>query len=505
MPDFLKIIEKNQDLNAIIFQSQTGKIIQIHEGQPSKNTKNSFQNLLHQTIQQVFKNFINEREQKQLEDWLQLIGDELYVNLMTEEDLMKLCPVISLKWYDEQIYQISFKPIHGKNAFEHVVALLTPYIEQSERKQVQEIMQLIQELQKMDAEQIRNLLEYLPALQEKLASSPSQNISHNEFLNLKKNLHIIKGSFFFYKLNSLGNACHYIESQLQELNPESFDTIQNMISPLLMLLDLAEGFCANLQHSSIYQRNEVVPIPTQIYYQMIQQSEKLYQNLLSQRSTNPTTFLHIQQLRNSLITNGMVSLNELVERLDFLKEQLALELQKEVKIVKQLTDEQIYLPQVVFYKLWNALSQLLKNAIDHGIESSDERQKSHKPSVAIIEFQVTQMEGHLKISFKDDGKGLDLDLLIQKAQQQNQLSKEELLILASGEKEAMNLIFSAGISTRNKISVISGRGMGMSIVNKEVESCFGEVSVDSKAGEFCHFVITIPIEKNHIMSFSQDF
>ena len=395
MVNFSKLIPKDQDWVSLVFQAQEGKIIQIEE----PDQTNSFQNLLHQTIHQVFSQLLSEKEKKQFGEWLQLICDELYVKLMTEEDLMKLCPAILVKWHDGLVYQISFKPIRGTQAFDYIIASFIPQIQQRERQQVHEIMHLMQEIQQMKSEQIRNLLEYLPVLREKLAHFYEQQNPINE---LKKDLH----------------------------------------------------------------------------------------NTLPQQ---------IASLHHDLINAGMISIEELFERLDSLNQQLALELQKDVDFLIENVTSQIYLPQIVFEKLWHALAQLLKNALDHGIEPTAERQKVGKKATATVGINVTQDDHHLIIGFQDDGKGIDLESLIEKVNQQNQLSEEELLMLQHDQEVAMKLIFASGISTKNQISVISGRGMGMSIVKKEIESCSGKIQVDSKAGEFCKILLTLPIEKNHII------
>ncbi len=494
MTDFSELIPKDPNLVSLVFQTREGTIIEVYETE-NDNT-NSFQNFTHQTIHQVFSKSLNPKEKTQLEEWLQLICDELYVNLMTEEDLMKLCPNLSVKWHDGLVYQVTFKPILGEKAFDYVIASLIPNIDQSEYQQVNKIMQLMREVQQMDSERIKNVLEYLPVLREKLAHFHRQQNPINE---LKKDLHIAKGTLFFCQLDCLGHACHDLESQLQNFCSKSVNELKEWIEPVLMLFDLAEGFCINLQHSADYKDSELMTIPMKTYHQLLQNCSQLHQNSLKPNVAKGHLTQQVESLHYDLLNAGMVSITQLFERLESLNQQLATALQKDVCFQAECSLSQVHLPQIVFEKLWHACSQLLKNALDHGIESASERQKLQKKATATVTLQVVQDGNLLKLYLKDDGRGIDSESLIAKAIQQNHFSQDEISALRNDQDVSTKLIFASGVSTKNEISIISGRGMGMGAVQKEMEACSGQIQVDSKTGQFCQITLTLPIDTNYIL------
>jgi two-component system chemotaxis sensor kinase CheA len=137
------------------------------------------------------------------------------------------------------------------------------------------------------------------------------------------------------------------------------------------------------------------------------------------------------------------------------------------------------------------LTHLLRNAIDHGLESAEERVAAGKPEAGAVQLSATPNENHILIEVRDDGRGIDGERLKASAVKKGLLSVEAAERL--NEREAMELIFMPGFSTAAKLTDISGRGVGMDIVKSTIERMGGRVTIDSTVGVGTTFSITLPL------------
>ena len=147
------------------------------------------------------------------------------------------------------------------------------------------------------------------------------------------------------------------------------------------------------------------------------------------------------------------------------------------------------LDKMVVEKISDPLMHMLRNSVDHGIEMPDIRESMGKSRDGNVSLSAYPDAGTIVIEIKDDGKGLDKDAILGKAIENNIVSKEEKL----SDKEIYNLIFAAGISTAKEITDISGRGVGMDVVKRNIESLRGTIEINSKKGEGSTFTIRLPL------------
>jgi two-component system chemotaxis sensor kinase CheA len=175
--------------------------------------------------------------------------------------------------------------------------------------------------------------------------------------------------------------------------------------------------------------------------------------------------------------------------------------QKMKRIVRDLSDlqskeivfesdgEDVEIDKSVFEKISDPLTHLLRNSVDHGVETTEERIKANKPPIAKVRLQALQREDHVLIVVSDDGKGMDPQRLIKKAIEKKLIHPSAQL----SDQEAYSLIFKPGFSTKEAVSDISGRGVGMDVVKTTVDSLNGQISIDSKLGQGTTFSISIPL------------
>ncbi len=168
---------------------------------------------------------------------------------------------------------------------------------------------------------------------------------------------------------------------------------------------------------------------------------------------------------------------------------LARSLKKEVDL--QLVGEETDLDKNLVEALADPLIHLVRNAVDHGIEMPDDRARAGKPRKGTVVLSADQEGDHIQLSIEDDGKGMDAEVLRQKAVEKGMMDAEAAARL--DEKECYNLIFAAGFSTKTEISDVSGRGVGMDVVKTRIAQMNGSVEIDSQLGKGSKIVIKLPL------------
>jgi len=162
------------------------------------------------------------------------------------------------------------------------------------------------------------------------------------------------------------------------------------------------------------------------------------------------------------------------------------------QLTVQIQGESLELDRRILQGLRDPLIHLLRNAIDHGIELPAEREENYKPTRGRILIQARCTEqGKAEILIQDDGRGIDRQALQEAALRDGYLTAEQVSQLDDGE--ALQLIFRSGLSTRREVSNLSGRGLGMAIVQEQIEKLGGHIRVSSQAAQGTRFVLELPL------------
>lgn len=156
--------------------------------------------------------------------------------------------------------------------------------------------------------------------------------------------------------------------------------------------------------------------------------------------------------------------------------------------------EDLRIDTILARLLNNVLVHLLRNGIDHGIESSDDRVKSGKEEIGTIELNTFQMGENIIVELSDDGGGMDPDKICQKAIEKGLISESELDHL--NEQRIFKFIFESGFSTNELVTDVSGRGVGMDMVKSSIEEIGGKIFIDSKLGRGTTFTLQLPIPRS---------
>jgi two-component system, chemotaxis family, sensor kinase CheA len=197
----------------------------------------------------------------------------------------------------------------------------------------------------------------------------------------------------------------------------------------------------------------------------------------------------LDELQKSVMKIRMVPVEQLFRRFPRIVRDIARLRDKE--IVLDVSGQNTDLDKSVLDALGEPLAHLIRNAADHGIETPAERQASGKPACGTIRLNAYHEGDQVVIQVSDDGSGLDREKIIRRAVDRGIFSAEEALRLS--ESEALQLIFRAGFSTKDEITEISGRGVGLDVVKSVLEGMKGFVEVTSEAGRGTTFKLLVPL------------
>jgi two-component system chemotaxis sensor kinase CheA len=195
----------------------------------------------------------------------------------------------------------------------------------------------------------------------------------------------------------------------------------------------------------------------------------------------------VESIRDSALALRMVQIGETFNRFHRVARDVSKELNKEIELV--INGAETELDKSVVEKIGDPLMHLVRNAMDHGIETAEKRAAAGKPVRGRVELNAFHDSGSIVIEVVDDGGGLNKDRIEAKAREKGLLEPGETL----SDQEVINLIFEAGFSTVEKVTNLSGRGVGMDVVRKNITALRGSVDVKTELGVGSRFTIRLPL------------
>lgn len=194
-------------------------------------------------------------------------------------------------------------------------------------------------------------------------------------------------------------------------------------------------------------------------------------------------------LHESVMKVRMVPIESVVTKFPRMIRDLSKKLDKKMELY--MSGEETELDRTVVDEIGDPLMHLLRNSADHGLESAEVRKERGKPEVGSIFLDAYQDGNNVVIEVRDDGNGIDTEEVKRKALEKGVVTREQADSMS--EKEAIELLFHAGFSTSEKVSDVSGRGVGLDVVKSKIEALSGEVEVKSKLGEGSTWIIRLPL------------
>jgi len=216
-----------------------------------------------------------------------------------------------------------------------------------------------------------------------------------------------------------------------------------------------------------------------------------FKNTLSEKIRD-TEGLLVQQSRiqaeiqEGLMRTRLVPFSRLLPRLQRIVRQTSTALNRPAELFVNNTEGE--LDRTMLERLVTPLEHMLRNAIDHGLEDRAQREQAQKPETGRIELNIHRQGTDVVVTFKDDGQGIDIEKVRQKALMSGLINAEQVL----EHQDILQLIFHPGLSTADQVTQISGRGVGLDIVQSDIKALGGHVSVDSVYGQGTVFTIRVP-------------
>ena len=221
---------------------------------------------------------------------------------------------------------------------------------------------------------------------------------------------------------------------------------------------------------------------------MIQQDLKNQLNADKQLTRDISQFFRITSALQRVSTSlRMIPIKQTFQRMSRLIRDLAKNAGKSISV--ELIGEDTEIDRNMVDEIYNPLVHMVRNSVDHGLEISEERIKSGKPEKGLIQLKAYHRGGNIVIEITDDGRGLDKNKILKKAIKSGMIPSEEGLT----DQEIFKLIFLPGLSTAEKVTDVSGRGVGMDVVRQAVEKLRGKIEIESSLGKGTTIITRFPL------------
>ena len=197
--------------------------------------------------------------------------------------------------------------------------------------------------------------------------------------------------------------------------------------------------------------------------------------------------LQMRELQDGVMSIRAQPVKSVFSRMTRLVRELSASLNKEAKLV--INGENTEIDKTVIEELADPLTHMIRNSMDHGLETPDEREKSGKPREGTIRLAAEHRNGKIVISVGDDGRGINRNKVFKKAVEKGLISAEA----TPSDDEIDNLILLPGFSTADQVSDVSGRGVGMDVVVRKIQNMGGRIGITSVPGKSSQFNLTLPL------------
>jgi two-component system chemotaxis sensor kinase CheA len=195
---------------------------------------------------------------------------------------------------------------------------------------------------------------------------------------------------------------------------------------------------------------------------------------------------HTRNLQEAVLAIRMLPISNVFSRFPRLVHELSARLNKRVEL--KLSGESTELDRGLIEKISDPLTHLVRNAIDHGLETPEVRTAAGKPPVGTVNLRASQRGGNILIEVSDDGRGLDRKRILARAAERGTVISPD-----APDAEVWQLIFEAGFSTAEQVTEVSGRGVGMDVVKRNIQALSGTIELSSVAGQGTRVLVSVPL------------
>ncbi len=286
---------------------------------------------------------------------------------------------------------------------------------------------------------------------------------------------------YVYEIEKIGNYSVSKEQKDKEIVSDSTQEVKSISNTIRVDISKLD-YLMNIVGEIVTQKSELVRLIDSIRG-VLQKSE------LNLNISKAMTSLEkkINELQEAVMSVRMVPLNQLFEKLERNLKKISHEIGKEVKITIKGGDTE--LDKFIVEELGDPLMHIIRNSIDHGIESKEERKALGKPEYGQIDFLAYQKGNNVFIEIRDDGRGIDLEKVRQKLINMGKINKDSEI----SDDYLIQSLFMPGFSTKDAASELSGRGVGLDVVKSNLSRLRGTVDIKTRKNEGTSFILTLPL------------
>jgi len=505
---FQKMVSKLEQL-LILINVETGLIVQetLSHSQQGQTHFPTWKNL---KGKEIFNTILRQQPQDQLvhfQRWLKMLVDKFVLEAMSIDDLQELAPRFSFETALGKVMELSFMLNPPKTGVytEAIGRFEFLETEQAPQEFQYSTMDLMDEVLVAEGEHQLSLLEALNEMQISLEIAQSQMLTPNDLAINRKQvaglIHSVKGQGQSFGLSTVATASHEVEDLLEETlkrgyNPTVISQLHTAFKSLLSLIVVSKSLCSVEKTKDLGESRSREP-EISIPLAKIQQLQQSLKNLLDHK----TGAMHNEAKAALLKLQGDISMLQQVDlravfpRLQRIVTDTGRLLHKQVEF-RVWGKIPVWISLKTGHRLTACLIQLVKNAVCHGIETPSDRKFLGKTDMARIELLIKKSDTHLRLSVRDDGQGIRLVKTVARALQLNLITQEKAvqMRLENRPEEILALLFEPGFSSAASMSLFSGRGVGMSLIQTEMASLGGSVVIESQENKGTFISLEVPNE-----------
>ena len=388
--------------------------------------------------------------------------DDLQWDIMKDELPSKLK-------FENKVLKVAFAPILKEGLVSKVMLIVEDiteinYLERKVKEEeeratlkIKRLQEIVQNTKKEAKVFIRDTLVLLKSVQE--------SIEKKDYDKLFRAIHTLKGNSRLYSLSGLSEEIHLIESQL-ETNRDLYKAGEDLNRQVYGYIDLIKDIFGQDVDETVLVDSDFVEIEKEKFFSTINNIKEL----LNQKNVSGA-LLEVTKIGGENLLDQLNVFHRTVQK-------MAISLKKKIKL--NIKGNSIYLSLEKSMMIKDGLLHLVQNAADHGIEEE-----------GTISIEIIGRDSFIDIIVSDNGKGIDPDKVLFKAIKKGIVSREETESFSQEQK--LQLIMSAGFSTKEVATEYSGRGVGLDVVKVNIEKLGGSIDINSSLGQGTQFTISIPL------------
>ena len=336
-------------------------------------------------------------------------------------------------------------------------------------------------LQELFLEEAWKNVDKIDGFIESKANAEEFEVTAEEVNSLYRTMHSIKGSAAMMGYPAISETAHAAEDLFSYLREESAPA-QKDLQSILQLLRMVSGFLKRE-----LRRLETDDEVTDFGWAVVRRIKNFLSHVDSENEPEGPSY-QIAYTRKGKKRIPYTNFEALLPQMDRLAKVMSRELQKEFTVKISGADTEV--PRDIYDKVSMAVLQMMKNSMDHGLESKADREQMGKTPVGEISVEISKAAQKVFVAFRDDGRGLNRDQILQKAKEKGLLKKPES---DYEDSEIYAFLLRPGFTTKASATMFSGRGVGLDVVNAAVASLGGSIRIESREYMGTTFFMEFPV------------